>query len=182
MRLMIGVFTVLLLIGATLPMVVPAGTQQYDVVSAEFDSERPTVIPAGQSKSIPKPTGNGGQIPVVVYLKPASEGVEVQPHQSHLGSGEVMNATVTLHAPDQTGYYRRFVTEHRYLAILPPSVIDALYRIHPWAPIVAIDALIGIPFYLFGITLLGTGRIRNRSRSRDLSTLTRIRRAIRNLY
>ncbi|MDQ2054471.1 signal peptidase I [Halobellus sp. H-GB7] len=181
-RLVMGAFAAMLVVGVTAAMVVPAGTQQYGVVSAEFTSERPNVIPMGESKSQRYTVGNSGFLPVVTYLEPASEGVEIRPHELYVEGQSVANAIVTLHAPDETGYYRRFVTEHRYLAILPPSVIDSLYRIHPWAPIVAIDALIGIPFYIFGITLLGTGRIRNRSRSRDLSTLTRIRRAIRNLY
>ncbi len=181
-RLVVGALTALLVVGATLPMVVPAGTQEYGVVSAEFDSERPTVIPAGESDSLRSPVANGGLVPVVVYLEPASEGVDVRPHRTRLEAGELTNATVTLHAPDQTGYYRRFVAEHRYLAVLPPSAIDALYRIHPWAPIVAIDALIAVPFYVVGIALVGSGRIRDRSRNREFSVATRLRRAIRGLY
>ncbi|RLM89215.1 signal peptidase I [Halobellus sp. Atlit-38R] len=181
-RLVVGALALLLLLGATAAMVGPSETQKHEIVSSEFESNRPTVIPAGESNDVIYPVSNGGLVPVTVYLVSASNGVKIQPHQTYVRGRTVVNATVTLHAPDETGYYRRFVTEHRYLAILPTSVIDSLYRIHPWAPIVAIDALIGIPFYIFGITLLGTGRIRNRSRSRDLSTLTRIRRAIRNLY
>ena len=93
-----------------------------------------------------------------------------------------MNATVTLHAPDRPGYYRRFVAQHRYLAILPEPAIHALYQFHPWVPIVVIDALVGIPFYVFGIAVLGTGRVRNRSRDRDLPVRTRLRRAFKRLY
>ena len=89
---------------------------------------------------------------------------------------------MTLHAPPETGYYRRYLVEHRYLAVLPQSVIDALYALHPWAPIVAINALLAVPFYVVGIKLVGRGRIRERSRSRDLSLSTRLRQAIRNLY
>jgi signal peptidase len=181
-RLVVGAFALLLVAGATLPMVMPTGTQEYGVVSAEFDSERPTVIPAGESKSQQQPIANGGRIPVVVYLEPSSEGVEVHQESKRLGAGEVTNATVTLHAPDETGYYRRFVSQHHYLAVLPQSTIRALYQFHPWAPIVVIDALIGIPFYLFGIKLIGTGRIRERTRNRTLPVSTRFRRVLRELY
>ena len=181
-HLIVGLFALLLVGGATAAMVVPAGTQQYGVVSAEFESDRPTVIPTGQSESFDRPLANDGLLPVIVYLEPASEGVDVEPQRFHLSSGERVNATLTFYAPDETGYYRRFVTQHRYLAILPTSIIDSLYRVHPWAPIVAIDALIGIPFYLFGIRLIGTGRIRNRSRGRELPVITRGRRLLRRLY
>jgi signal peptidase len=87
----------------------------------------------------------------------------------------VANATVTLSAPPETGAYRRFLVEHRYLAIIPTDTIDTLYEIHPWTPIIVIDSLLGIPFYLLSIMLIGGGRIRTRSRSRDsVSSLTRL--------
>ena len=119
---------------------------------------------------------------MVTYLEPASEGVEVQPQELHVEGRSVANATVTLHAPPETGYYRRFLVEHRYLAVLPRPMIQGLYEVHPWAPIIAIDALIAVPFYLVGVALVGSGRIRRRSRSRDLPTITRVRRAVRSLY
>ena len=181
-RLVMGAFAALLVAGATAAMLGPAGTQEFGVVSAEFSSERPNVIPAGESKTQPYAVGNGGLLPVVTYLEPASEGVEVGPQELYVEGRSVANATVTLHAPPETGYYRRFVTEHRYLAVLPQPVIRGLYAIHPWAPIVAIDALVGIPFYLVGVSLVGDGRIRRRSRNRDVSTLARLRRAARELY
>ncbi|MFC4359779.1 hypothetical protein ACFO0N_17680 [Halobium salinum] len=157
-------FALLLVAGATAAMVVPAGTHEYGVVSAEFESEQPTVIPVGQSNDVEYPLVNSGVLPVVSYVEPASDGVEVAESRRVLPAGGQAAATVTLHAAEQTGYYRRYVVEHRYLALLPVGVIDALYEMHPWAPIVAIDVLLGVPFYLLGVALLGTGRIRDRSR------------------
>ncbi len=58
----------------------------------------------------------------------------------------------------------------------------ALYHFHPWAPIVAIDAMLGIPFYLLGIKLAGTGRVRTRSRDRETSIFDSVRRRLQNLY
>jgi signal peptidase len=174
-RLIMAGFAALLVIGATAAMVAPAGTQQYGIVSAEFESERANVIPAGESKSTTYIVPNGGLVPVHVFLEPASEGIAVQPREMTVGSNDYVNATVTLSAPPQTGYYRRFLVEHRYLAVLPAPAIDALYELHPWAPIVVIDALIGGGFYLLGITLVGTGRVRNRKRPQKRSLLTRLR-------
>nr|WP_328766639.1 signal peptidase I [Halomicroarcula nitratireducens] len=181
-RLAMGVFAALLVVGATAAMVAPAGAQQYGVVSAEYDSERPNVIQMGESKSQQYAVGNSGFLPVVAYLEPGSEGVEVHQQEVYVDGQSVANATVTLHAPSETGYYRRFVVEHRYLAVLPQPMIQQLYTVHPWAPIVIIDALIAVPFYFLGMTLIGDGYIRQRSRSQGLSLGTRVRRAIQRLY
>jgi len=181
-RLVVGIFAGLLVLSATAAMVGPAGTQEYGIVSAEFESDRSTVIPQGESKTVPYPVDNGGFIPIVTYLEPASDGVEITPHESRVQPRSVVNASLTLQAPLETGYYRRFVVEHRYLTLLPTPLIRSLYGLHPWAPIVAIDALIGIPFYLFGIKLVGTGRIRNRAKGRELPFTTRLRRLVNSLY
>ena len=45
----LGVLALVLMATATAAMVVPAGTQEYGVVSAEFESENPTVIERGTS-------------------------------------------------------------------------------------------------------------------------------------
>jgi len=165
-RFWIAVFGLVLVLGATAAMVVPAGTQEYGIVSAEFDSEGARVIPTGETETTPYPVGNGGLVPVVTYLEPASEGVAVDPGRIRLGPRETANATVALTAPPETGYYRRFVVEHRYLAILPASVIDELYRLHPWAPLLAVDAVLFVAFVAVGLGLVGGGRVRDRSRSR----------------
>jgi signal peptidase len=136
-RLWIIVFGLVLVFGATAAMVAPAGTQEYGVVSAEFDSEGARVIPTGETETTTYPVGNGGVLPVVTYFEPGSEGVAIEPDRMRIGARETANATVALSAPPETGYYRRFVVEHRYLAILPSSVIDNLYQVHPWAPLLA---------------------------------------------
>lgn len=163
-RLVAGAFAALIVLGATAAMAVPAGTHEYGIVSAEFDSDRPDVIPAGESKQRTSRVGNGGLVPMMVFLEPASEGVDVHPRELSISGGGVANATLTLQAPPETGYYRRFVAEHRYLAVLPPGVIRRLHVFHPWAPVAAIDALLGIPFYLFSTRLVGTARVRTTTR------------------
>ncbi|WP_318567693.1 S26 family signal peptidase [Salinigranum marinum] len=181
-RLIVLSFTLLLVGSMTAAMVGPAGQQQYGVVSAEFESERPTVIPMGESNTIPYAVGNNGFVPVYVYVEPASEGVTVEPHRLRVERGEVRNTSVTLSAPPQTGYYRRFVVEHRYLALLPPSTIDVLHAVHPWVPIVVIDLLIGVPFYLLGVGLLGSGRIRRRTRKKETNLGSSVRDTVRRWY
>ena len=172
-RLFAAGFALLLVAGATASMVAPAGAQEFGIVSAEFESEDPTVIPTGESSTIAYSVPNGGVLPVVAYLEPGSEGVAAEPRRVKVPPDETVEATITLSAPPETGYYRRYLVEHRYLGVLPTSTIDALYRVHPWAPIVAIDALLGVPFYLIAVRLLGSGRVRTRSRDGP-STLDRL--------
>lgn len=163
-RLLIGVMAAALVLAATATMVAPAGPQSYQIISSEFGSERSDVIQQGTSETLQFTIGNGGQVPVYVFFEEGSENIDIEPHRLRLGGEDYRNGTLTLTAPPETGTYRLFLTENRYLAILPQSHVESLYTIHPWLPIVVIDALIGVPFYLVGVTLVGTGRIRRRDR------------------
>lgn len=180
-RLVLGVLALVLMATATAAMTVPAGTQQFGIVSADFESENPTVIQRGSSAELPYTVPNAGLVPVHVYVDPASEGVDVEPGHVYVGSRAEESVTLTLAAPAETGYYRRFVVEHRYLALLPEPVIRELYGIHPWAPLLAINGLLGGGIYALGVAMVGDGRVRFRDRSTDRSSST-LRRLLRELY
>ncbi len=162
MRLVVVGCVGLVLLSATAAMVAPAGTTDYGVVSAQFDSDRPTVIPSGETETVDYAVLNAGIIPTYVHLEGASEGATVEPDSLLVERRSQANATVSLTAPPETGYYPMYVQEYRYLAVLPGPVIADLYEIHPWLPIVAINAMLGIPIYLLGTVLLGRGSIRDR--------------------
>ena len=163
-HLLVGVMAAALVLAATAAMVGPAGPQSFDIVSAEFESERSDVIERGTSETLPFTVGNGGEVPVYVFFEEGSENIDVEPESMRIGGTDSHNGTLTLTAPPETGRYRLFLTEHRYLAILPQSHVRAMYAVHPWLPVVVIDALVGVPFYLLGIYLVGSGRVRRRSR------------------
>jgi len=163
-RLLVGAMALGLVLAATAAMAAPAGSQEFTIISAEFDSDRPFVIRQGEQTTTQYAVGNGGLVPVVAYLEPGSDAVSIEPRELRVGPRSVANASVTLSAPPQTGAYRRYVVEHRYLAVLPQPVIRSLYRAHPWLPVVATDLLLAVPFYLIGTRLVGTGRIRSRTR------------------
>lgn len=146
----------------TASMAVPSGTHRFAVVSAESDAPGVDVIRTGDSELTQYRVPSNGLVPVVVFLEPSGDGIEVGPRELHVGSGQVGSASVTIHAPPQTGYYRRFLVEHRYAAVLPVGVIRALYLRHPWLPILAIDALVGLVFATLGLALVGTGPVRLR--------------------
>ena len=160
----LGVLALVLMATATAAMVVPGGPQEYGVVSAEFESENPTVIESGTSQEIEYVVPNAGLVPVYAYVTPASPDVDVDPQRLSVGSRGEASTTVTLSAPDETGYYRLFVVEHRYLAVLPPGIVDELYGVHPWAPLVVINGLLGGGIVGIGVLLLRGEPARIRSR------------------
>lgn len=177
----IAVFAAVLITAATAAVVVPAGTQEYGVVSAEFDSGNPTVIEKGTSQEVEYPIPNAGFVPIQTYVRPASTRVTVDTQRITVGPRQEASTTVTLAAPETTGYYRLFVVEHRYLAVLPPAIIDRLYQIHPWVPLVTINSLLASASLALGY-LLFRGEP-TRVRDRDSRSKTPLyRRLIRMIY
>ncbi len=166
-RVLLAVSVLLLCAGATLGMVMPAESETYGIVSSESNASSPTIVPQGESDSLTYQVSNGGFVPTVSYLEPESDGIEIEPNRVRLAHDETANATVTLEAPEETGYYLRSQTEHRYLAIVPPPVIDSLYEMHPWAPYVLINAVIVTPFVLLWLLLGGSVTVRLRRRDRE---------------
>ena len=171
--------TAVLVVTLTASMALPAGTQQFAFVSSDTDAPGAGVIHRGGSERSTYRVPSNGLVPVVVFLEPTSDGIDVEPRELYVSSGRTVNATVTLHAPPQTGYYRRYLVEHRYLAVLPRPTIESLYRVHPWAPILAIDALLGVAFFGTAVGLVGLGRDRIGRPDRDLPLAIKLERWLR---
>lgn len=181
-RLVVVAITLILLVSVTAAMVLPSGVHQIAVESNLDPGSTQTGLQPRESVTAETKVPNNGLLPVFVIFEPRTDGIEATPKELHIGSREFTSTEITVTAPQEEIQVNRILVEHRYLALLPTSVIRALYQFHPWAPIVVIDALIGIPFYLIGVKLVGTGRIRNRSRSKDLSFRMRFRRTLRQFY
>ncbi|NHN41807.1 signal peptidase I [Halorubellus sp. JP-L1] len=163
-RLVVLALVAVVVASATAAMVVPSGVHEHGVVSAETDGPGPGVIPAGERENATVALGNGGFVPTHVFLEPASEGVSVTPERTTLDARSQTNATVIFAAPPETGYYRRYVAEYRYLAVLPRSTVATMHAVHPWLPVVVVDALLGASFYALASALVGRGRVRSQSR------------------
>jgi signal peptidase len=132
---------------ATASALAPFGPTEYRIVSADADLPGPRVIPAGESETTTYRIPGGSVFPTKYYLESASEGVEVIDGASgRIQPNAAANATLQLSAPPENGVYRRYVAENRYPLVLPEGVVDALYSIHPLAPVVALDLLLASPF------------------------------------
>jgi signal peptidase len=165
-RVIVGTLAVFVVFVATVSMAVPAGPHEYAFVSSNHDTPGPGVIGVGETETTTHVVSNGGFVPVVAFFETDGDGIAVDPAELRIGPRNDGDATVTLTAPPTAGYYRHFVVEHRYLHLLPTPTIRALYHVHPWLPTLVIDGLLGIPFYLVGIKLVGTGRVRSYARDR----------------
>lgn len=177
------VLTAVLIVSTTAAMVVPSGTQQYGIVALASDGphEAGHLASTGEKVEFTHGMGNSPILPMVVLIQ-GGDGVSVDRQQAFLARGEIANVSTTISVPPSIGYYQFYVLEHWYIPILPTELITALYRVHPWLPLAVINALIGVPFYILSAKLVGTGRIRVRSRKRDLSILSRLRQVFRYFY
>lgn len=151
----VAILAGLLVLSTTASMVVPGGVLVFGVVSAENDAPGTRVIHQGGAESFGYPVTNGGLLPVLVVLEPASDGVAVDREAVLVAGRERTTLRVTLEAPPETGYYRRSLVERRYLAVLPTAWLLAMAGVHPWLPILVIDALVGAATVLAGLALLG---------------------------
>lgn len=174
-HLIVGL-TILLVLITTASMVVPSGPHQYDVVSSSTGSSGVSVIHHGTTASTSYRVPSNGLVPVVVFLEPRSDHLTVSHRELYIPSNHVSEVTVSIRAPQETGHYRFYLEERRYLAILPISAIKVFYHIHPWLPILVIDTLLAMGFAGVAFGLVGIGPIRLRSRRHDRSLLSRIRR------
>ena len=167
---------ILLVAAATAAMMLPSGTTQLGLISAEFDSANPAIIPAGETDEFNYTVRNSGVLPVYTYLSSSGDAVDPATQKLRVSGRSSENVTVTLTAPPETGSYSEWITEQRYIAVLPGSVIESLYRIHPIAPIVVIDLLLASIAYSLGSLMLGgsDGRVRLRSVDRPRSWIRRI--------
>ncbi|MFB6130603.1 MAG: signal peptidase I [Salinigranum sp.] len=159
----IVVLTAFLVIALTLSMVVPSGPHEFDVVSSQTDAPGPNVIRRGTSETLAYRVPSNGPIPVVAFLEPEGRGIVPDEREVYVPPNAVRTVPVTLTAPGRTGYYRRYLVEHRYLAVLPRETIRTLYRVHPWLPVVVIDALFAVGFAALGLGLVGDRPIRVRA-------------------
>lgn len=169
-RRVLAGLAILLCVVTMATMLAMSGTTEFGIVSGEAGAGAPHVITAGETHNETYELGNGGLLPTVTIVEPASDGITTDDEPRRLHRGETANTTVDVTAPPETGYYLRSFAEYRYLGVLPTSVTTWLHGIHPWVALSATTAVIvagaTLPFAL----LLGTGRIRTRERRRSNAT------------
>ena len=157
-RRIVVTLMLVVLAGVTAAMVIPGGTDEFTIVSAEFESDSPDVIEQGTSETIEYEVGNDGLFPMVTVFETSDDNIAVEDSELQLSGRTTEQTNLTLAAPPETGAYQLHLEERRYIGVLPSSVLLGLYEVHPWLPILALNLLVGIPFYVLGMAFLGPGR------------------------
>jgi signal peptidase len=181
-RHVVAVMTVVVVLSVTATMTLPATTHQIPIEGQTGSNTAGSGLAPGETETASVDVPNNGFIPIVVIFDTQTEGIATEPDELYIDGRTVSSAEITVTAPEVEGRVNRVLSERRYLAILPKPLIHALHEVHPWAAILLIDAIIGIPFYLLGVRLIGTGKIRDRSRPSTLSVISRVRRWVSQLY
>jgi signal peptidase len=154
-------------VAMTAAMAVPGGAQHYDVIASETESS--VLASPGEETTITHGIGNSPVLPMTVFVE-GGKSVRVDRHEVNLDRSGTANISATFDVPDSIGHHRFYVIEHWYIPVLPESVTRALYAQHPWAPILVIDALVVVPYYLIGRWLLpeqSSRRSRTRNRAKQ---------------
>ena len=174
----IAILVLIVIIPINFSMLLPSGVYQYEIISSEAPNANEQIIEVGGTGDVTYAMRNSGHLPVVVFLEAASSGVTVNEPRIYVPRRTTRETSITMQAPDQTGSYLRFVREYRYLVLLPPSLIASLHAIHPIVAIAAINFVVGGVLVAVSVGTVGTGRLRLRSRNRELEIGDSIRRML----
>jgi len=141
-------------------------TTELDIISAEYDSDRPDVIPAGETESQPYAVSNGGLLPVVSVVESTDDAIKIPHRSTVVSSGNTEEVSVAITAPPETGYYSHQITEYRYFGVLPTRLIVSLHAIQPAAAMAAITVTVGGATVAPLVVLGAASTTRTRSRDR----------------
>jgi signal peptidase len=170
----------LVLAAATLAMVLSSGATVIAYDSVEPSAAADGGIVAGDSREVPVTLRNGGFAPTVAFVSTPDDAA-LSRETVVLGPRSEATVDVTVAAPTTPGSYEQRVVQHRYVAVLPPTVLRPLHAVNPWLARLAVDGVLGGTLFVVGRRLLGRGRVRIRS-ERGRPALASLRRAVRSLY
>lgn len=145
------VLAVVIVVAATTVMLLASGSAQYGLVAVEDDEiDEPLVLEAGTVGTVTHDLPHSGVTPVVVIRESPHEDVDVIPRTIVVGPRSSAETSLRVDAPDSKGRFDRAVSEHRYVAVLPPSLLFTLHSVHPWLAIFAVDVVLALVILLAG--------------------------------
>ncbi|MCU4743880.1 signal peptidase I [Natronoglomus mannanivorans] len=163
---------------ATVAMVLPSGVAAYELVSTDDPTDDPQVLAPGETGELTRTVDNAGYLPTVVVFEASSTGIATDPEWLTVGSRDTAETTVSLTAPDSSGEYTRHVGEHRYIMVLPPTLLVWLHGLHPLIAIAAVNGVVVGVVVAILLGLYGTGDLRIRRIGGHVAPSTRLRRKL----
>ena len=177
---------VVLLLFITVPltasMVLPSGIDTLSIVSSTSANSNPTVIQQGGSHTVTYNVSNGGFLPRVAIIEPASTGVTVERTTHVLWRGDAASTDAVIYAPEETGVYVRSISQWQYVLLVPLPVLLSLHAVHPFAAVAAINAVVIVGLTAIFILAVGLEPFRFRDRSGNAPFGQRLRRKLRRWF
>ena len=165
------------IVGAlTLTMAVGTGPTGFQAISAAGATEAEVAIPAGDSAEVEYTVQNRGVIPMTVMFASPTPRTQVPDEAVLVPPRDGRTLTFDVAAPTVAGSFQVRFVQGQYLPILPARLLQTLFRLSPWLPIIVIDAIAAIVVggVLWGV--VGRGPIRLRRPQEDTPVLVRLRR------
>lgn len=169
------ILTILVVISATSSMLLSSKIHTITVEGKSDISRNSEGLTSENSVSTEMNIPNSGFIPVYVFFNSETENINANPDKLLVGSREIKNSSIIIQPPNVDGRFNEIISENRYFAILPMFILEPLYKIHSWLPILVIDIIIGLLFYGVSISLLGHGRVRGYSKNKKQSIFSKIK-------
>lgn len=163
-HLLVGGIGLVVLV-ATLSMVLASGTATFAYDSVQPGEASQGGVVAGTTTQTQIRVSNSGFVPAVAFLEVPGESNAMRNGPVVIGPRANETVNVTVSAPVAPGRYEQTVVQHRYLGVLPTSVVRTFHEIHPWVAIAVVDGLLAIALGVIGRLLLGRGRVRFHGRN-----------------
>jgi signal peptidase len=160
---------------ANAAMLAPTTTHQ---VTFDGNEIRGSAQPGEPVESEVTATNNGLVTMLVTFDQP-DRAARLADRQLALTGGSEQTTSLSAPAPPPGEQRTVAVSEHRYVLILPQSVILALHGIHPLVALAAINAVLVFSVLALVAGLVGLRRRRVRSTGRDVPIRVRIGRLFR---
>lgn len=176
-RILAVLLLVLVLLPANAAMLLPGGNTEF-AVDGNTVAETEGVDP-GDEVTGDVTARNDGLIAVVTVFEPP-EDVSIEPSEFSVPAGGTVQAEASLPAPEPGEQRVVSVEQHRYLGLLPESMLLSLHDRDPRLALGVINALIAVAVLGAVGGLLGFREVRRRDTSRDRSLWLALKRRLRN--
>lgn len=166
-RIIAIMLLILILVPANAAMVLPDNKTDFTIDGeAVADAEG---VSAGDEISSEITASNDGLIALLVVSKPVDSDVRLQRQAVSVSAGGSTKTQAQIRAPPADGSRTITIQQHRYLLLLPDSVLLSLHEVSPYLALGVLNGLIGAAVLGAVGGLLGFGKVRDRDTSRPSS-------------
>jgi len=166
--------TAIIIVPANIAMVAPSSTHQIPAGEIAAGNN----IAPGDPVEATLVANNEDALVTMLVVFNASGSTTIENRWLDVPGGETDSTALYTPAPQRGDQKVVTVSEHRYIVLLPPTVIMAMHDIHPLVALGVINAALTAAVLAFVIGLLGTDKRRVRETDRDVPLYLRLKRRL----